>query len=283
VIANLFIALREGLEASLVVGILIAYVIRMNRRDALRPIWAGVGIAVAVSLLIGFALSQTRGLPDSVFELTAGLLSIVACGLVTWMVFWMAKTARSMRGNLEAGIEKTLAGGAFGLLVIAFVSVGREGVETALFLWAAAQAAGQSLLPLLGALIGLLIAVALGFAIYRGMVRLNLRAFFTWSGSLLIVLAGGVLAYGVHELQEVGVLPGGESIAFDVSAAVPPESWYGSLLRGTIGFRPEMSWLEIVVWALYVGIALGVFLRMSLRTLPRVTTSTASATASSRA
>jgi len=283
VIANLFIALREGLEASLVVGILIAYVIRMNRRDALRPIWAGVGIAVAVSLLIGFALSQTRGLPDSVFELTAGLLSIVACGLVTWMVFWMAKTARSMRGNLEAGIEKTLAGGAFGLLVIAFVSVGREGVETALFLWAAAQAAGQSLLPLLGALIGLLIAVALGFAIYRGMVRLNLRAFFTWSGSLLIVLAGGVLAYGVHELQEVGVLPGGESIAFDVSVAVPPESWYGSLLRGTIGFRPEMSWLEIVVWALYVGIALGVFLRMSLRTLPRVTTSTASATASSRA
>ena len=188
-----------------------------------------------------------------------------------------------MRGNLEAGIEKTLAGGAFGLLVIAFVSVGREGVETALFLWAAAQAAGQSLLPLLGALIGLLLAVALGFAIYRGMVRLNLRAFFTWSGSLLIVLAGGVLAYGVHELQEVGVLPGGESIAFDVSAAVPPESWYGSLLRGTIGFRPEMSWLEIVVWALYVGIALGVFLRMSLRTLPRVTTSTASATASSRA
>ena len=282
-IANLFIALREGLEASLVVGILIAYVIRMNRRDALRPIWAGVGIAVAVSLLIGFALSQTRGLPDSVFELTAGLLSIVACGLVTWMVFWLAKTARSMRGNLEAGIEKTLAGGAFGLLVIAFVSVGREGVETALFLWAAAQAAGQSLLPLLGALIGLLLAVALGFAIYRGMVRLNLRAFFTWSGSLLIVLAGGVLAYGVHELQEVGVLPGGESIAFDVSAAVPPESWYGSLLRGTIGFRPEMSWLEIVVWALYVGIALGVFLRMSLRTLPRVTTSTASATASSRA
>jgi len=283
VIANLFIALREGLEASLVVGILIAYVIRMNRRDALRPIWAGVGIAVAVSLLIGFALSQTRGLPDSVFELTAGLLSIVACGLVTWMVFWMAKTARSMRGNLEAGIEKTLAGGAFGLLVIAFVSVGREGVETALFLWAAAQAAGQSLLPLLGALIGLLIAVALGFAIYRGMVRLDLRAFFTWSGSLLIILAGGVLAYGVHELQEVGVLPGGESIAFDVSVAVPPESWYGSLLRGTIGFRPEMSWLEIVVWALYVGIALGVFLRMSLRTLPRVTTSTASATASSRA
>ena len=271
-LANLFIALREGLEASLVVGILIAYVVRMNRRDAIRPIWAGVGLAVALSLLIGFALAQMTGLPDAVFELTAGLLSIIACGLVTWMVFWMAKTARSMRGSLEAGIEKTLAGGALGLMVIAFVSVGREGVETALFLWAAAQAAGQSALPLLGALIGLVVAAGLGFAIYRGMVRLNLKAFFTWSGSFLIILAGGVLAYGVHELQEVGLLPGGENVAFDVSGAIPADSWYGSLLRGTIGFRPEMTWFEIVIWALYIAATLTAFLRMSTRKLPGVTT-----------
>ncbi len=271
-LANLFIALREGLEASLVVGILIAYVVRMNRRDAIRPIWAGVGLAVALSLLIGFALAQMTGLPDAVFELTAGLLSIIACGLVTWMVFWMAKTARSMRGSLEAGIEKTLAGGALGLMVIAFVSVGREGVETALFLWAAAQAAGQSALPLLGALIGLVVAAGLGFAIYRGMVRLNLKAFFTWSGSFLIILAGGVLAYGVHELQEVGLLPGGENVAFDVSRAIPADSWYGSLLRGTIGFRPEMTWFEIVIWALYIAATLTAFLRMSTRKLPGVTT-----------
>jgi len=271
-LANLFIALREGLEASLVVGILIAYVVRMNRRDAIRPIWAGVGLAVALSLVIGFALAQISGLPDAVFELTAGLLSILACGLVTWMVFWMAKTARSMRGSLEAGIEKTLAGGAFGLMVIAFVSVGREGIETALFLWAAAQAAGQSALPLLGALIGLVIAAGLGFAIYRGMVRLNLKAFFTWSGSFLIVLAGGVLTYGVHELQEVGVLPGGENVAFDVSGAIPADSWYGSLLRGTIGFRPEMTWFELAIWALYIAVTLTAFLRMSTRKLPGVTT-----------
>ena len=271
-LANLFIALREGLEASLVVGILIAYVVRMNRRDALRPIWTGVGLAVALSLVIGFALAQTRGLPDEVFELIAGILSVLACGLVTWMVFWMARTARNMRGSLEAGIDKTLAGGALGLMIIAFVSVGREGVETALFLWAAAQAAGQSALPLLGALIGLVIAAGLGFAIYRGMVRLNLKTFFTWSGSFLIVLAGGVLAYGIHELQEVGVLPGKDGVAFDVSAAVPADSWYGSLLRGTIGFRPEMTWLEIVVWVVYVGLTLTAFLRMSMRKLPVVTT-----------
>ena len=271
-LANLFIALREGLEASLVVGILIAYVVRMNRRDAIRPIWAGVGLAVALSLVIGIALAQISGLPDAVFELIAGSLSLIACALVTWMVFWMAKTARSMRGSLEAGIEKTLAGGALGLMVIAFVSVGREGVETALFLWAAAQAAGQSALPLLGAVVGLAIAAALGFAIYRGMVRLNLKSFFTWSGSFLIILAGGVLAYGIHELQEVGLLPGGESVAFDVSVAVPSDSWYGSLLRGTIGFRPEMTWLEVGIWAVYVAVTLTLFLRMSTRSLPGVTT-----------
>jgi high-affinity iron transporter len=272
-LANLFIALREGLEASLVVGILIAYVVRINRRDAIAPIWTGVGLAVVVSAIVGVILAQISGLPDQVFELIAGILSIAACVLVTWMVFWMAKTARSLRGNLESGIDRTLKGGTIGLLVIAFVSVGREGVETVLFIWAAAQASGQSALPLLGAFIGLAIAAGLGFAIYRGMVRLNLSAFFTWSGSLLIILAGGVLAYGVHELQEAGYLPGDESKAFNVSAVIPGDSWYGALLRGTIGFRPEMSWLEVVIWALYVAIAMTLFLRISRRKAPRVVTS----------
>jgi high-affinity iron transporter len=170
-------------------------------------------------------------------------------------------------------LDRSLKGGTIGLLVIAFVSVGREGIETVLFIWAAAQAAGQSLLPLLGAVLGLLIAAGLGFAIYRGMVRLNLSAFFTWSGSFLIVLAGGVLAYGVHELQEAGFLPGDESKAFNVSAVIPGDSWYGALLRGTIGFRPEMSWLEVVIWALYVAITLTLFLRISRRKAPRVVTS----------
>ncbi|CAB4559638.1 unannotated protein [freshwater metagenome] len=272
-LANLFIALREGLEASLVVGILIAYVVRINRRDAIAPIWTGVGLAVVLSAIVGVILAQISGLPDQVFELIAGILSIAACVLVTWMVFWMAKTARSLRGNLESGIDRSLKGGAIGLLVIAFVSVGREGVETVLFIWAAAQASGQSALPLLGAFIGLAIAAGLGFAIYRGMVRLNLSAFFAWSGSLLIILAGGVLAYGVHELQEAGYLPGNESKAFNVSTVIPGDSWYGALLRGTIGFRPEMSWLEVVIWALYVAIAMTLFLRISRRKAPRVVTS----------
>lgn len=271
-LANLFIALREGLEASLIVGILLAYVTRMGRLDARKPIWAGVWIAVGASLLVGFLLSRVSELPDTVYELTAGLLSIIACVLVTWMVFWMAKTARGMRGSLETGVDKTLTGGALSLVLISFFSVGREGVETALFLWAAAQAAGQSALPLLGALIGLAIAVALGFGIYRGMVRLNLKTFFTWSGSFLIILAAGVLTYGIHELEEMGLIPGKENIAFNVESTIPLDSWYGSLLRGTVGFRPEMTWLQVVVWALYVGIVLALFLRMSLRKLPDVIT-----------
>lgn len=272
-LANLFIALREGLEASLVVGILIAYVTRIGRRDARGAIWLGVWLAVGASLLIGYLLLQIDELPDAVFATMAGLLSVVACALVTWMVFWMAKTARSLKGNLETGIDKTLAGGTFGLVLLAFFSVGREGVETALFIWSAMQAAGQTLLPFVGALLGLAIAVALGFTIYRGMVRLNLSTFFTWSGSLLIILAGGVLTYGIHEFEEYFPLPGNGALAFNVSEAVPEDSWYGSLLRGTIGFRPEMSWLQVIVWVLYVGITLTLFLRQARRKAPRVVTS----------
>ncbi len=272
-LANLFIALREGLEASLIVGILIAYVTRVGRRNERGAIWLGVGLAAGASLLIGYLLMQIDELPDIVFATTAGALSIAACGLVTWMVFWMAKTARNLKGNLEAGIDKTMTGGALSLVLLAFFAVGREGVETALFVWTAMQAAGQSLLPLLGALLGLAIAVALGFTIYRGMVRLNLSTFFTWSGSLLIILAAGVLTYGVHELEEYFWMPGNGAIAFNVSGAIPEDSWYGSLLRGTIGFRPEMSWLQVIVWALYVGITLTLFLGISARRAPRVVTS----------
>jgi len=273
VLANLFIALREGLEASLVVGILIAYVTRIGRRDARGAIWLGVGLSVGTSLLIGYLLLQIDELPDIVFATLAGILSISACALVTWMVFWMAKTARNLKGNLETGIDKSLAGGTIGLVLLAFVSVGREGVETALFVWTAMQASGQSLLPFIGVVMGLGLAVGLGFAIYRGMVRLNLSTFFTWSGSLLIVLAGGVLTYGIHEFEEYYALPGNGALAFNVSQAIPEDSWYGSLLQGTIGFRPEMSWLQVIVWVLYVGITLTLFIRQARRKTPRVVTS----------
>ncbi|MCU1584738.1 MAG: high-affinity Fe2+/Pb2+ permease [Microbacteriaceae bacterium] len=260
-LANLLIGLREGLEAALVVGILIAYLIKIGRRDVVRRIWLGVGLAVALALGIGALL--TFGASDLSFEAQetiGGSLSILATGFVTWMIFWMLKTSRSLSGHLRAGVDKHLTGAGWGLVAVAFLAVGREGIETALFIWAAVQATGATTFPLLGAALGILLAIVLGYLIYRGIVSINLSKFFTYTGLFLIVVAAGVLAYGVHDLQEAGVLPGLNSLAFDVSEAVPPASWYGTLLKGTINFSPATTWLQAIVWAGYAVPVLAIFI-----------------------
>ena len=265
-LANLLIGLREGLEAALVVGILIAYVIKIGRRDVLPRIWMGVGIAVAISLGLGAVLTfGAYGLSFEAQELIGGALSIIATAFVTWMIFWMLRAARGLSKELRSGVDSHLAGAGWGLVLVAFLSVGREGIETALFIWAAVRASGSTTLPLIGAAIGIGIAIVLGYLIYRGVVSINLTRFFTFTGVFLIFVAGGVLAYGVHDLQEAGVLPGLNALAFDVSAAVPPSSWYGTLLKGVFNFSPATTWLEGTVWVLYVGIVLTVFLRSTLR------------------
>jgi high-affinity iron transporter len=266
VLANLLIGLREGLEAALVVGILIAYVIKIGRRDVLPRIWMGVGIAIAISLGLGAVLTfGAYGLSFEAQELIGGVLSIVATAFVTWMIFWMLRAARGLSKELRSEVDSHLSGAGWGLVLVAFLSVGREGIETALFIWAAVRASGSTTLPLIGAGIGIALAVALGYLIYRGVVSINLSRFFTYTGVFLIFVAGGVLAYGVHDLQEAGVLPGLTSLAFDVSAAVPPSSWYGTLLKGVFNFSPATTWLEAIVWVLYVGTVLTVFLRRTLR------------------
>lgn len=268
-LANLLIGLREGLEAALVIGILVAYLVKIQRRDVLPKLWAGVAIAVGLSILVGVfletGLAELEGAPE---EILAGSLSIAAAALVTWMVFWMAKTARNLKSHLEGNIDRSLAGTGVGLMFVAFLAVGREGIETALFIWAAATATGETWLPLLGAILGLGLAALLGYLIYLGSLRLDLRKFFTWSGALLVLVAGGVLVYGVAEWQEAGLLPGFEQYAFDVTGAVPADSWYGVLLRGTVGFTPEMTWLQVVTWVLYVGITLTIFLSKSRNKAP---------------
>jgi len=223
--------------------------------------------AVALSIVAGTILAVTATtLPSQVEEALAGTLSLVAVGLVTWMILWLAQTARSLAGHLRSGVDKVYArGAAWGMFFLAFFSVGREGLETALFIWAAAGTAGQGALPLLGAVIGLAIAVTLGYLIYAGMSRLNIGAFFAWSGALLVVMAAGVLSYGIHEFQEVGWLPGVDDPAFDVSAVIPADSWYGTLLRGTIGFTPNMTWLQVGAWVAYVGVIMPIFLNISRR------------------
>jgi len=253
VFANFLIGLREGLEAALVVSILIAYLVKSGRRDRTAPVWLGVTAAVVLSIAFGALLTFTSSqLSFRAQEAFGGTLSIIAVGFVTWMIFWMRRTARSLSRELRGRVDTALAASGAALVVTAFLAVGREGLETSLFIWSAAQATGQTTDPLLGATLGLLTAVVLGYLFYRGALKINLSRFFTWTGAALIVVAAGVLAYGVHDLQEAALLPGLNSLAFDVSGTIRPDSWLGTLLRGTINFTPQTTWLQAAAWLLYL-------------------------------
>ncbi|MFJ2929518.1 iron uptake transporter permease EfeU [Streptomyces massasporeus] len=260
--SNYLIGLREGLEASLVVCILIAYLVKTDRRDALKPIWAG--IAVAIALAFGFGCALEFGSQELTFqaqEALGGSLSILAVGLVTWMVFWMRRTARHLKSELHGRLDAALAMGTGALVATAFLAVGREGLETALFVWASVHAASDGTpRPLLGVALGLLTAVLLGWLFYRGALRINLAKFFTWTGGMLVVVAAGVLAYGFHDLQEADFLPGLTDKAFDISGTIPPDSWYGTLLKGVFNFQPDPTTLQVAVWLLYLIPTLALFL-----------------------
>lgn len=263
-IGNLLIGLREGLEASLVVSILVAYLVKTGRRELLPRIWAGVAAAVLVSLAAGAALTfGPKGLSFEAQEIIGGSLSIVAVGLVTWMIWWMAGAGASLARTLKAQVDAA-ADSRWALPVVALLAVGREGLETALFLWAATAAAarsgGSTTAPIAGALIGLGIAVALGWLIYRGALRINLSTFFSWTGGFLVLVAAGVLAYGVHDLQEASVLPGLNTLAYDVSGVLDPNSVLGVLLKGVFNFSPAATVLEAIVWWAYVLVVGSLFI-----------------------
>jgi high-affinity iron transporter len=293
VLATFLIGLREGLEAALVIGILLAYLTRIGRRDVLPRLWAGVGLAIALALAIGALLTfGAYSLTFEAQEIIGGTLSLVAVAMVTWMIFWMQKTARTLKASLEGGIDRALArGGLWALVAIGFVSVAREGIETTLLLWSMVQSFGDAPAALVGALLGLLAAAVLGWLLARGMLRMDVRRFFLWTGAFLIIVAAGVLAYAVHDLQEGGVLPGpfgpaapidpttGQVAvglagfpfgwAFDLTATIPPGSPVAAVLQATVGFMPAMTWLQVIAWVLYVGIVGAFFIRGLRRARPR--------------
>jgi len=260
-LSTFIIALREGLEASLIVGILVAYLIKSERRHHLRALWTGVFLAVSASLALGAFLSYTSAeLSTKGAELFAGTTSFVAVAMVTWMVFWMKRTARGLRDELHGKAEIAVAVGALSMGTLAFFAVAREGLETSLFLYSNFKAVGAFSTATLGLVLGLATSVALGYGIYNRSVKLNLGKFFTYSGVALIVVAGGVLSYGVHEFQEFGFLPGPDAFAWDITSWMGKDSFIASLLAGTIGFDTTTSWLQLIVWVAYLALTIATYL-----------------------
>ena len=244
--SGLLTGLREGVEAALIVGIIAGYLVKIGRGDRLFVIWTGVGLAVLASALIGAGIFATfgalEGAAEKAFEATAML---VASAVVTWMLFWMRRSAASVSGELRVAIERALAsGGALGLAVLAFTAVLREGVETAVFLTGQATAAsaseGGALSVLVGALAGLSLSVALGVGFYRGSRRVDLARFFRWTGIALIFIAAGLLSMAVHELVEIGLIPFGTAVAYDLSAVLPHKEGIGQFLRASTGEWPPV-------------------------------------------
>lgn len=261
-VPNLLIGLREGLEGGLVVSILLAAVHRSATPHATRPIWLGVLAALVLSLSFGAVLTFSQSeLSAGAQEAFGGILSVIAVVLVTAMIFWMRRTARDLSGELNAKVGIALTIGAGALAATAFLAVGREGLETALFIWTAVQASGQTVSPLVGAAIGVAAAVALCWLLYRRAVKINLGKFFNRTAIALIVIAGGVFAYGIGDLQDSGLVPGHSWLAFDLTGHIAPDSWWVSIIRGVTNLTPSMTWLQVVAYVLYIGVVLLVFLR----------------------
>lgn len=265
-VPNLLIGLREGLEAGLIVSILIGTVVRGDRRDRLGQLWAGVACAAGLSLAFGAVLTfAATNLSTAGQETIGGVLSLAAVGFVTWMVFWMRRSARTLSADLRNRTEAALAVDGRVVFVIAFLAVAREGLETALFLWSTTRTTSESAGPLIGAVIGLAFAGLLCWALYRQALRINLARFFTWTGAALVVIAAGVVGYGVRELQGAGILPGINTNAFDLTTHIDPSAWYPRLVEGVFNITPTMTVLQVVGYVIYFVPVLSFFVLLNRR------------------
>jgi high-affinity iron transporter len=269
-ISGLLTGLREGVEAALIVSIIMAYLAKTGNQRHFGRIWLGAGVAVALSVAIGLVLFNTiGGMEEPAEQIFEGFAMLLAAAVVTWMLFWMRRTSANIKGELQAGVDRALInGGILGLSVLAFMAVIREGIETALFLMGQATAAGAGASStLVGAIVGLALAVAIGYGLYRGARVLNLRTFFLWTGVALVFIAAGLLAHAVHEFVEIGWITIGTSTAFDISAILPHEAAdgglgiVGSVLRAMFGYTSTPEWITLAVWLVYVSVVLYLYTR----------------------
>lgn len=251
--ASLLITLREGLEAALIVGIILAYLSKTGNQDKFGVVWAGVGLSVVMSLAVGAGIFLTAGeLKGRAEKLFEGTAMFTAAGVLTYMIFWMRRQAINIRVHLQAQINTALeTGSVLALGVLAFVAVGREGVETALFMFAATKAA-TPLAATLGGLLGLATAIVLGYLLYRGTYRMNLRSFFNVTGVLLLLFAAGLVAHGIHEFHEAGLIPPVIEPVWNTNAIVHEQSTVGSFLKALFGYNGNPSLVEVLAYAAYL-------------------------------
>lgn len=268
--SGLLTGLREGVEAALILAIICAYLARTGNARHIPKIFLGAGIAVVLSVLLGVGIYVTVGSFQEPYEqLFEAATLILAASVVTWMLFWMRRQARNVKGELQAAVDRALDdGSAIALAFLAFVAVIREGVETSLFLVgqaASVSAEGGQAWVVIGAVIGLLIATVLGVGFYHGSRRLNLASFFRWTGVALVFIAAGLLSHAVHELIEIGVITVGTGTLFDLSAILPHDEAGGSLigqfLAALFGYTSTPEITTFVVWLTYVVVVLTLFLR----------------------
>jgi high-affinity iron transporter len=264
--AAFIITLREGIEAALIVSILLAYLRQLGRQDLSRLVWWGTAPAFLVSFGIGTAIfvagAEFEGSSEEIF---GGLATLIAVGVLTWMIFWMRRQGARIKAELEQRVNFALVAGGGALAALAFFAVLREGIETALFLFAAAEGtaveSGGVGAQLFGAIMGLALAIVLAALLYRGAIRMNLRSFFRLTGLILIVVAAGLFANGIHELQEAGWFPFLERTAFDFTATLPDDSGFGAVLRGLLGYNADPTTLEVIAWLAYLVIVGAFYLR----------------------
>jgi high-affinity iron transporter len=258
-LASALITLREGLEAALIVGIVLGVLRKMGRADRSRPVWAGVLVAVAASVVAGLALNALgvafEGRGEAIFE---GVAMLLAAGVLTWMIFWMQRQGRKIQADLESDVRRAVTEeSAWALFSLAFVAVVREGIETVLFLTAAAFSATAAQ-TLIGGALGLIVAIVIGWLIFAVGKELDVRAFFRVTGVLLVLFAAGLVAHGIHELQEAAVLPTIVEHVWNVNPILNEDGTLGQFLQALFGYNGNPSLIEVFSYlAYYVAVYLG--------------------------
>jgi len=254
-LASFLITLREGLEAALIVGIVSGVLRKLGQTDKKRPVWLGVIAAVLVSVAVGWLLNLLgiafEGRGEAVFE---GFAMILAAGVLTWMIFWMQRQGRHMEAELEHDVRRAVTtGSAWALFSLAFVAVVREGIETALFINAAAFSATPAQ-TLIGGLFGLALAIVLGWLLFVAGKQLNLRAFFWGTSIVLLFFAAGLFAHGVHEFQEAGLLPIAVEHIYDINPVLDENGTLGAFLKALLGYNGNPSLIEMLSYAGHLGL-----------------------------